>query len=237
MHANRISPSAHTFFRPWECSPTSVQPCDRSSHQDSGYLSDINMSPQANVPSLRSKNDTSPVVLSSSPSPSPTYHSDHRRLNATAVALMEQWYDSNVNYPYAPYQTVQQIAQQGGIAHSQVRKWLANKRKRTANTGAWKAHHKIPLSSHPYQHKNCHKKKHITHLPKKLRFRKQQPSQPVDLQTLAEAVSFLRQWKQAHQAQKPTDFQLEYLSLQTGLPTSNIQAWFSETQQQRHISH
>ena len=139
---------------------------------------------------------------------------------------MEQWYNDHVDYPYASYDTVQQIVQDSCITHSQVRNWLANRRKRSCNTGHWQKHIKRRDGLHPYAQRPTRQPDNKTST--KCAFKKSNSSRPIELKTLAEAVGILREWTRTHQLQTPTDFQLEYLALQTGLPTSNVRAWFAE---------
>lgn len=189
-------------------------------HQDSGYLSDTSLSPCPDVQT------TVPAQMWH-----PKLHRpmDPKRLKPHAVALLEQWYSANIEYPYAPYDVVQQIAKDADITHAQIRKWLANKRKRNSNTSAWKMKQKGRTPSSPYCRPVPSKGSvNSAALPRKLNFRKTCPSQPLDLHTLATAISFLRHWTQCHGHQRPTPFQLEYLSLHTGLPTNSILAWFTE---------
>lgn len=51
-------------------------------------------------------------------------HSDH------AVALLANWYEANRSYPFAKRETVVELAKQTQLTESQVRYWLANRRKK-----------------------------------------------------------------------------------------------------------
>ncbi|KAK3601446.1 hypothetical protein CHS0354_033576 [Potamilus streckersoni] len=55
------------------------------------------------------------------------------RLSRRAVKMMEEWYARNCEHPYPKSETVEAIAQAGGITNEQVKKWFANKRNRCKN--------------------------------------------------------------------------------------------------------
>ena len=55
-------------------------------------------------------------------------------LNRTAVKIMTLWYQRNEDHPYPTQSTAEVMAKAGGIRAEQVKKWFANKRKRSGNT-------------------------------------------------------------------------------------------------------
>ena len=57
-----------------------------------------------------------------------------RQLNPVAVRIMTKWYDQNQQHPYPTSDTVDVMADAGKVTPSQVRKWFANKRKRSGTT-------------------------------------------------------------------------------------------------------
>ena len=57
-----------------------------------------------------------------------------RQLNPVAVRIMTKWYDQNQQHPYPTSDTVDVMADAGQVTPSQVRKWFANKRKRSGTT-------------------------------------------------------------------------------------------------------
>ena len=101
--------------------------------------------------------DTSPNSKSSNSSPNSSYESNsagehnmsptddyssqrgHKRKfhSASAVCVLSKWYDENLDHPYPDEATVEQLAVEGHITGSQVKKWMANKRVRSCNTLAF----------------------------------------------------------------------------------------------------
>ena len=59
-------------------------------------------------------------------------------LNPTAVKIMTLWYKRNEAHPYPTQSTAEVMAKAGGIRAEQVKKWFANKRKRSGNTKPFK---------------------------------------------------------------------------------------------------
>jgi len=57
-----------------------------------------------------------------------------RQLNARAVAIMTEWYESHLDNPYPTPIEKEVMAEQGQISVSQVKAWFANKRNRSMNT-------------------------------------------------------------------------------------------------------
>ncbi len=47
---------------------------------------------------------------------------------------MQTWYDRNSEHPYPSYDTSEVMAKAGGGTIEQVKKWFANRRKRSNNT-------------------------------------------------------------------------------------------------------
>ena len=96
--------------------------CSTPSSNDSAYISD-------------SSRTSSPDVSSCcSPPVAPAGRPKNRLLNRQAVDLMEEWYSQHIDHPYPDPVTLDELATTGGIAVSQVRKWMANKRTRSFNT-------------------------------------------------------------------------------------------------------
>ena len=57
-----------------------------------------------------------------------------RTLSVKAVDMLEAWYHDNNDHPYPSTEIVEYISEAGNLTHTQVRKWLANKRVRSRNT-------------------------------------------------------------------------------------------------------
>lgn len=131
------TPTKAKIVRPWEISPKKKNPSPTTPMvspvhlffrnqtptttctQDSGYLSDINTTPE------------------SSPDKPSNSNSSRKYLSQTAVDMMESWYALNVQHPYPSDEVVKYIAQKGGVTVTQVKKWMANKRVRCFNTLAF----------------------------------------------------------------------------------------------------
>ncbi|CAF2712892.1 unnamed protein product [Rotaria sp. Silwood2] len=54
-----------------------------------------------------------------------------RFLGSRAVAILNQWFQSNRDYPYPDDERTEQLANEAGITQKQVKKWFANKRVRS----------------------------------------------------------------------------------------------------------
>ena len=48
--------------------------------------------------------------------------------------MLEDWYQANLDAPYASDEVADDLAQQAGISRAQVLKWLSNRRNRDGNT-------------------------------------------------------------------------------------------------------
>lgn len=55
-------------------------------------------------------------------------------LNPIAVRIMTAWYNNNSEHPYPSYESAQVMATAGDITVDQVKKWFANRRRRSNNT-------------------------------------------------------------------------------------------------------
>ena len=128
--------------------PTSpVQNTDDAPFDDSGYssspslTSSCNSSPQGsskairNTPTMGQKNvpDTFPLSTPGSVNKQKRRHSN-KPLDNQAVMILNTWYLANEKHPYPTIQCVCQMARKTGLAHAQIRKWLANRRLRSSNT-------------------------------------------------------------------------------------------------------
>lgn len=70
-----------------------------------------------------------------------------KRLNQRGVSMLSKWYDDNVQDPYPTPEVVHQLAIDGGLTETQIRKWLANKRLRSKNTSGYSKYHNKGKSS------------------------------------------------------------------------------------------
>jgi hypothetical protein len=124
---NNVSVYQSTSFEVNQDSIGSVNQSTSPGSRDSGYHSDLsNCSNQGQFNSVAAPVDGS-------------YNKQHfsksNPLNSKALQLLEAWYLDNTDRPYATKHIVDLIAKLGDITAGQVRKWLANKRVRTLNTG------------------------------------------------------------------------------------------------------
>lgn len=59
-------------------------------------------------------------------------------LDPVAIRIMTAWYNNNSEHPYPSYDAAQIMASAGNITVDQVKKWFANRRRRTNNTKTMK---------------------------------------------------------------------------------------------------
>lgn len=55
----------------------------------------------------------------------------NRFLGSRAVAVLNQWFQLNRDYPYPDDERTDELASEAGITQKQVKKWFANKRVRS----------------------------------------------------------------------------------------------------------
>ena len=104
----------------------SPQPSNTSSTSNMKSSAQGPQSPK--TPSLLSIDS---AVLSSNTQTNKTRRS---RLTATAISIMERWYQQNEEHPYPNQDTTQLLATSGNISPEQVKKWFANRRLRKGDT-------------------------------------------------------------------------------------------------------
>ena len=74
------------------------------------------------------------LLKMSIPVPSNSNKPRSRQLNARAIAIMTNWYESHIDNPYPSDEEKMILAERGNLTMSQVKAWFANKRNRTSNT-------------------------------------------------------------------------------------------------------
>ena len=77
---------------------------------------------------------TDSAMLSSRTSVTAPTNKTRSRLTATAISIMERWYQQNEEHPYPNQDTTQLLATSGNISPEQVKKWFANRRLRKGDT-------------------------------------------------------------------------------------------------------
>ena len=124
---------------------TPVHSPDNAPFDDSGYSSSLssrcNSSPRGspdtnrNTPRMGQKNvsDIFPLSTPSSTNKPKRRHCN-KPLDNKAVTMLNTWYLANEEHPYPTIQCISQMARKTGLAHAQIRKWLANRRLRSSNT-------------------------------------------------------------------------------------------------------
>ena len=58
----------------------------------------------------------------------------NKPLDGRAVEVLNEWYAKHESNPYPTVQGISVLSKKSGLTHSQIRKWLANKRLRSRNT-------------------------------------------------------------------------------------------------------
>ena len=149
--------------------PTSpVQNTDNAPFDDSGYssspclTSSCDSSPQGSskdtryTPTMGRKNvpDTSPLSTPDSVNKQKRRH-NNKPLDNQAVMILNTWYLANEKHPYPTIQCICQMARKTGLAHAQIRKWLANRRLRSSNTYK-KTGRMNPLRYHTIERRRSH---------------------------------------------------------------------------------
>ena len=145
-----------------------------------------------------------------------------KSLNAAAVHLMQQWYERHFDHPYPTDAEAHQMAAQGGISLTQVKKWMANKRVRSLNTLSFNG------SVHPKRLQRLRLEQlsntvamDTTSIRKP---RSSSSSRPLD----PHAVATLTAWyQQHHQHPFPSEEQKEELAQRAGITKLQVKYWFA----------
>ena len=162
-------------------------------------------------------------VSAGTPGTPPSENNKKRKsLNAAAVHLMQQWYERHFDHPYPTDTEVHQMAAQGGISLTQVKKWMANKRVRSLNTLSFNG------SVHPKRLQRLRLEQlsntvamDSTSIRKP---RSSSSSRPLD----PHAVATLTAWyQQHHQHPYPSEEQKEELAQRAGITKLQVKYWFA----------
>ena len=123
---------------------TPVQSPDNAPFDDSGYSpslsSSCNSSPggspevNRNTPTMGKKNVSDTPLSTPGSTNKPKRRHSNKPLDNKAVIILNTWYLANEKHPYLTIQSISQMGRKTGLAHAQIRKWLANRRLRSSNT-------------------------------------------------------------------------------------------------------
>ena len=89
---------------------------------------------QSSTLNLATLQETTSASISSSCIRTVESNNNTSSLTQIAVDIMNRWYDQNSTYPYPSRSAMKVMADKGGIAADQVKKWFSNKRQRVGFT-------------------------------------------------------------------------------------------------------
>ena len=135
-------------------SPNSVESNDTGYSSSPNSTSTCSSSPQKSPSTHNTSSPLSDLTVSASPAlaDKPKRRHCNKPLDHQAVTVLNTWYLENESNPYPTARCIRQIAKDTGLAHAQIRKWLANRRLRSSNTYK-KAGRMNPLRYHTIERK------------------------------------------------------------------------------------
>lgn len=136
-----------------------------------------------------------------------------KKMSAESTCILSAWYTEHIRYPYPSDLEVEQLAEETGLSHQQVKKWMANKRVRNFNTLS------ITGNQHPIKFKF-----------KGQRYTDNGPDgKPNNYKQLhPQARRILSEWYDANLDNPyPSDDEKCVLAKRTGITEQQVKSWFA----------
>ncbi len=198
----------------------------KSPENESGYGS-LGTSPTTDT----SESTTSPEIDDKDPKGK----SCRRFLSRRSVQLMEVWYQLNFDHPYPNDAAVHQLAKDGNITITQIKKWMANKRVRSFNTLSFNG------SVHPKKLRRLHRQQMLYTGQQSPLVEKPVISRTPNTPLSSRATQLLNKWFREHKENPyPTETDKQKLVKDTGMLMTQVKCWFankrSRTNNTRKVS-
>ena len=136
-----------------------------------------------------------------------------KKITSEATFILSTWYSEHIRYPYPSDLEVMQLAEQTGLSHQQIKKWMANKRVRSYNTLS------ITGNQHPIKFK--FKGHRYTDTGQEMKSNNYKQLHP-------EARRILNTWYDANRDNPyPSDEEKSELARLTGITDQQLKSWFA----------